>query len=108
MHLCINCGSDKVERQGDDFTCRKCHFVWNVAFEQANRVYLRSQGRLPATSVVSGVVSGAEEQRPSTPAEQGDSPPVTPLVEGQETSGAGLPEVPATPAKPSVKGKKDA
>ncbi len=72
MQLCINCGSDKVDRQGDDFTCRKCQFGWNVAFEQANKVYLRSQGRQPATSVLEtpgntpAVVSSAVE-----PAEQG-------------------------------------
>ncbi|MCQ3933149.1 MAG: hypothetical protein DPW16_22095 [Chloroflexi bacterium] len=52
MPMCINCGSDKVERQGDDFTCHKCQFQWDVAFEQANKVYLRAQGRLPATSVL--------------------------------------------------------
>ncbi|MBZ0320274.1 MAG: hypothetical protein K8L91_27935 [Anaerolineae bacterium] len=56
MPVCINCGSDKVERQGDAFTCHKCQFQWDVAFEQANKVYLRAQGRQPATSVLENPV----------------------------------------------------
>lgn len=59
MPMCINCGSDKVERQGDDFTCHKCQFQWDVAFEQANKVYLRAQGRQPATSVLENPVNAA-------------------------------------------------
>ncbi len=48
MHHCINCGRRAATRQGDTFTCERCHFEWDVAFEQANAAYLRTQGRTPA------------------------------------------------------------
>ncbi len=108
MHVCINCGSDKVERQGDDFTCRKCQFGWNVAFEQANKVYLRSQGRQPATALLSLEPSGAEGQNSSAPVEQGEPPTLTPPVVNEPAvvdKGDGSPETPTTPTKPSAKGK---
>lgn len=50
-HLCINCNSPRVERRGEEFTCAKCGFTWNVAHEQANAAYLASQGRTPAQSM---------------------------------------------------------
>jgi hypothetical protein len=49
-HLCINCNSGKVSRTGDEFTCGRCGYYWDVAHEQANAVYLASQGRVPAQS----------------------------------------------------------
>jgi hypothetical protein len=49
-HLCINCNSGKVSRTGDEFTCGRCGYHWDVAHEQANAVYLASQGRVPAQS----------------------------------------------------------
>jgi hypothetical protein len=49
-HLCINCNSEKVSRTGDEFICGRCGYHWDVAHEQANAVYLASQGRVPAQS----------------------------------------------------------
>lgn len=47
MH-CINCNGTDVTRTGDDFHCKSCGYDWDVAHEQANAAYLRSQGRVPA------------------------------------------------------------
>lgn len=49
--ICINCGSNQVSRDGDNFTCAQCGYGWNVAHEQASAPYLRAQGREPATSI---------------------------------------------------------
>lgn len=50
--ICINCGSNQVKRTGDDFTCGKCGYQWDVAHEQASAAYLATQGRTPAISVL--------------------------------------------------------
>jgi hypothetical protein len=50
MYHCINCGRRAATRQNDTFTCGRCGFEWDVAFEQANAAYLRAQGREPATA----------------------------------------------------------
>lgn len=47
-HLCINCNAPTVKRTDDTFVCEKCGFEWDVAHEQTNAAYLRSQGREPA------------------------------------------------------------
>jgi len=49
--ICLNCGSDKVSRNGDEFQCAACKYEWDVAHEKDNAVFLRSQGRRPAKSV---------------------------------------------------------
>lgn len=48
---CINCNSRNVTRDGDSFTCARCGYQWDVAHEQANRAYLRTQGREPAKTL---------------------------------------------------------
>lgn len=50
--ICINCGSNQVSRDGDNFACAQCGYGWDVAHEQASAAYLRAQGREPATSIL--------------------------------------------------------
>lgn len=45
MITCINCGYDRVVRDGDSFACPACKYEWDVAHEQANAAYIASQGR---------------------------------------------------------------
>jgi hypothetical protein len=91
--ICMNCGSDRVERAGDNFTCKACRFDWTVADEQANAIYIRSQGREPAQSVL----EVAEEL----------------VVEGEQlppadNTGAGEPKNQPTPAvEPSTEKAED-
>lgn len=96
MPMCINCGSDKVERQGDAFTCHKCQFQWDVAFEQANKVYLRAQGRQPATSVLdSAGQADAVMIATDTPAIPSEPPSAVSTPEA--TTGEGQTDGAATP-----------
>lgn len=88
-HVCINCGSDKVERQDDDFTCLKCQFHWDVALEQANKVYLRSQGRQPATSVLASEAVTTATNQPTPALVTGPSGETNPTPTGVEVPGAG-------------------
>lgn len=75
-HVCINCGSDKVTRVVDSFTCHKCEYVWDVALEQANRVYLRAQGRVPAKSMAELAAEAAAAIVEVTPVIVPGAPPL--------------------------------
>ncbi len=101
---CMNCGADRVMRVGDDFDCSVCKFHWTVEDEQANAVYLRSQGREPAQPV-KGVVeamtlTNTQGQDGAAVVASGDPVNVPPASE-QEASGGDekLPEIPEPPAR---------
>lgn len=100
MPMCINCGSDKVERQGDAFTCHKCQFQWDVAFEQANKVYLRAQGRQPATSVLETATASGVVTTPSPLS--GEVAVTTAQRIGDNTAPADEPEKPTADAVSSA------
>lgn len=112
MNICMNCGADRVMRVGDDFDCSVCKFHWTVEDEQANAVYLRSQGREPATSMIDVVEPPANEQQTLTETQgQGGAPEVTtgdpvnvPPVE-QAASGE-VEQLPEVPSEPPTRGKK--
>lgn len=90
MPMCINCGSDKVERQGDAFTCHKCQFQWDVAFEQANKVYLRAQGRQPAASILETVTVGSVVTVTSSQADAAALPTATTVATADQSAESGV------------------
>lgn len=115
-YICINCNSKRdVVRTGDNFKCDRCKFEWDVAHEQACAIYLRGQGREPATSVLAEAEVIQSEGGTPTLTEatgEGGLPVVTagessvPPVEQQASGEAEkLPDVPVVPEKPSGKGK---
>lgn len=115
-HICINCNSKDVQRREDSFTCQRCGFMWNVAMEQAAAIYLRGQGREPATSIFDvGEPTNDGVETLTDVQGQGGAPEVTtgdPVnVPPAEQDAAGgveqLPDVPSdAPAEPPARGKK--
>lgn len=111
-YICINCNSREVVRSGDNFKCARCRFEWDVAHEQACKIYLAGQGREPAKSIAE-IAAEASETLIETMGEDGaalvtpSDPGTPPVVNEQETSGNTevLPEVPAALEKPSKSGK---
>jgi hypothetical protein len=105
--ICMNCGSDRVERAGDNFTCKACRFDWTVADEQANAIYIRSQGREPAKSVFEAELV-AEEGQPLIASTEikvadgkdGQLPPA-------DSTGTGEPENQPAPVEPSTEKAED-
>ncbi len=82
-HLCINCNSSRVERSGDDFTCRQCGYTWDVAHEQANAAYLAAQGRAPAQSVAERQASSGLDAALGLDQSTADSQPPEPSAQDQ-------------------------
>lgn len=95
-HICINCNSGEVTRQGDGFICGRCNFKWDVAHEQACAIYLRGQGREPAKSMAELEAEAAEAATSATPEIETVDPSLNPTAQ---------PSTPP-PATPSGKGKK--
>lgn len=97
---CMNCGADRVIRVEDEFTCSVCEFHWTVEDEQANAVYLRSQGREPAQSIKAVVEVTSEVT--TTGNESGSGEPQKPT----EPASTPEPSAEASDSKPEPSAKK--